>query len=125
MKGLTRRQQEVLDFIRAYVAEHQYSPTFDEIADFVGLDSKSGVHRIVHGLVDRGAIRLLPRQARSIEIVQSSASGFFETLPESTQRAIKVLADSRDTTTDAVMRRIINDHVVLFEHLPKLAQVSA
>lgn len=122
MNGLTRRQQEVLDFIRAYVAEHQYSPTFDEIADFVGLDSKSGVHRIVHGLVDRGAIRLLPRQARSIEIVQS---GFFGTLPETTRRAIKVLADSRDTTTDAVMRRILNDYVGQFEHLPRLAQVSA
>lgn len=57
MMGLTLRQRECLDFIRAHVKEKGVSPTFDEIRVALGLSSKSGIHRLIHALVERGLVR--------------------------------------------------------------------
>lgn len=67
--GLTIRQGEVLNFIRAYHAERGFAPSFAEIAEGVGLGSKSGVSRIVDGLVERGYIGRMAHQARSIVVL--------------------------------------------------------
>ena len=64
--GMTKRQQQLLNFITSYVAQHSYSPTFEEMKVAVGLASKSGVHRLVSGLEERGLIRRLPYRDRSI-----------------------------------------------------------
>lgn len=69
LAGITPLQSKVMTFIDAYQAKHRYSPTYDEIKDAFGLRSKSGVHRIIHALVERGAIRILPSTARSIQLV--------------------------------------------------------
>jgi hypothetical protein len=66
--GLTARQRQLLDFITAYQAQHRYPPSFVEMADMLGLASKSGVHRIINGLVERGAVKRIPYRARSIHI---------------------------------------------------------
>lgn len=66
--GLTKRQRELLDFIRGYVTTHGYSPSFDEMMKALGLASKSGVHRLVHGLRDRGYIEFRYNQARSVNL---------------------------------------------------------
>lgn len=62
--GMTKRQQECFDFLR----DHP-SASFDEIRDALGLNSKSGVHRLVTALDERGLIRRLPNRARSIVVV--------------------------------------------------------
>jgi repressor LexA len=67
---LTVRQHETLAFICDYIAEHCYSPTFQEIADGIGLRSKSGVHRLISGLEERGLIRRLHYRERAIMIVE-------------------------------------------------------
>lgn len=72
MSGITPAQHRALTFIRQYVAANGYSPTFREIAGGVGLKSSSEAHRLVHGLVDRGSVKLLPRRARSIELVRAA-----------------------------------------------------
>jgi len=65
--AMTARQKEVFDFIAKYTAEQGgVSPSFDEIKDYVGLRSKSGVHRIITALEERGLIRRLENRARSI-----------------------------------------------------------
>jgi len=69
--GVTKRQQDLLVFLRRYIGEHGYSPSFDEIKDELGLASKSGVHRLVNGLKDRGFIRVLHGQSRSIRLRES------------------------------------------------------
>jgi repressor LexA len=67
---MTKRQKEALDFIRSFDATNEIAPTFDEIRTGLGLASKSGVHRLVTGLEERGLIKRLPHRARSIELTE-------------------------------------------------------
>lgn len=66
---MTKRQAQLLDFIRSYVAEKGYSPSFDEMRLTLGLRSKSGVHRSVDALVAHGKVRRTPFRARSVEVI--------------------------------------------------------
>ena len=68
--ALTPRQKELLDFIRRYTEEQGgISPSYEEMATYVGLQSKSGIHRVVIALEERGFIRRLENRARSIVVV--------------------------------------------------------
>lgn len=68
MIGLTPRQLELLRFIRGYQLAHGgVAPTLAECAQGVGLRAKSGAHRLVCGLEERGVLRRLPNRERSIE----------------------------------------------------------
>ena len=71
--GITRQQAATLKFIRDYQARYGASPSYDDIKKAMGFRSKSSVHRLVHGLADRGAISLLPDQARSIALAGRAA----------------------------------------------------
>ena len=66
--GVTRRQNAVLEFVNSYCAEHGYSPSYQEIAAAVGISSKSGVKRLIDGLVERGRLEMMPRRARSVVV---------------------------------------------------------
>jgi hypothetical protein len=67
--GLTPIQSSVLAFVDEFQNARGYSPAYREIAEGVGLASKSGVHRIVHDLAARGAIQLMPGHGRSVAVV--------------------------------------------------------
>lgn len=67
--SMTRRQCEAITFIRYYKTENGIPPTYAEICAELNLASKSGVHRILRGLQERGLIKITPSRARSIEIV--------------------------------------------------------
>lgn len=69
MRPLSPRRAEFLEFIRAHVKAHGVSPSFDEIGRAVGARSKNTVARVVYELQHRGYIRILPRRARSIQLV--------------------------------------------------------
>ncbi len=69
--GITPRQKILLDFIRAYIATHGYSPSFDEMQKGIGLQSKSPVHALVHGLHERGRIKLAAGRHRSIVVKET------------------------------------------------------
>lgn len=75
--GMTKKQREALDFIYSYQKHRRYCPSFQEIMEAMNLRSKSGVHRIVHALRDRGYIKLTPNCARSIEIVEGKRQADF------------------------------------------------
>lgn len=68
VSGLTPRQKDALDFIRAFIAEHDYPPTFDEIRKGIDMGSKSGVARVIRALSERGAITVLTNRSRSIAL---------------------------------------------------------
>lgn len=70
MNGLTPRQLKVLTFIRGYIRQNGYSPTYDEIGATFGAKSRSQVHAVVHQLVDRSAITTLPGKRRAIALVE-------------------------------------------------------
>lgn len=67
--GLTARQGDCLSFMRSYRIKHGHMPSYTEIAASLNFRSKSGVHRLMNGLVERGAIRRLTGRARAIEII--------------------------------------------------------
>lgn len=65
---LTKKQKQLLDFIYKRVGEGDVVPSYDEMKQELGLRSKSGIHRLISGLEERGFIKRLPHKARAIEI---------------------------------------------------------
>src|ERR1700731_2186999 len=76
---LTRKQYELLRFISERLKESGVPPSFDEMKDALDLRSKSGIHRLITALEERGFIRRLPNRARAIEVIK---------LPESVAHGI-------------------------------------
>ncbi len=67
---LTRKQFELLRFIHDRLKETGVPPSFDEMKDALDLRSKSGIHRLITALEERGFIRRLPNRARAIEVIK-------------------------------------------------------
>jgi repressor LexA len=67
---LTRKQRDLLYIIKEALQENGIPPSFDEMKDKLDLRSKSGIHRLIEALEERGFIRRLPNRARAIEILK-------------------------------------------------------
>ena len=67
---LTRKQHELLMFIHERIKESGVSPSFDEMKEALDLASKSGIHRLITALEERGFIRRLAHRARALEVVK-------------------------------------------------------
>jgi repressor LexA len=67
---LTRKQHELLMFIHERIKETGVSPSFDEMKDALDLASKSGIHRLITALEERGFLRRLPHRARALEVTK-------------------------------------------------------
>ncbi len=86
---LTRKQLELLDYIRIRVDQDGVPPSFDEMKDALGLKSKSGIHRLITALEERGFIRRLAHRARALEILK---------LPEAMEKpgfSLKIIQGSK------------------------------
>ena len=79
---LTPKQKELLMFIHERVKESGVPPSFDEMKDALDLRSKSGIHRLITALEERGFIRRLPHRARALEILK---------LPESASQSLSAV----------------------------------
>ena len=84
---LTKKQLELLTFLKNHLKKNDVPPSFDEMKDALNLKSKSGIHRLVSALEERGFIRRLPNRARAIEIIKKTAiepsiKSVNETLPQ-------------------------------------------
>ena len=93
---LTRKQSELLTYIQARLAESGISPSFEEMKEALQLKSKSGVHRLISALEERGFIRRLPNRARALEILrmpdgQAGIASSPKAPPESPQVANDVI----------------------------------
>ena len=71
---LTRKQHELLMFIQERLKETGIPPSFDEMKDALDLKSKSGIHRLIKALEERGFIRRLPNRARALEVIRMPES---------------------------------------------------
>ena len=69
---LTSKQLQLLNYIESHTQKHGVTPSFDEMKDALGLRSKSGIHRLITGLEERGFIRRLANRARAIEVIRSN-----------------------------------------------------
>lgn len=81
---LTRKQYELLMFIHERLKEAGVPPSFEEMKDALDLRSKSGIHRLITALEERGFIRRLPHRARALEVVRlpDSHAGGLATPPQ-------------------------------------------
>lgn len=116
---LTQKQKELLLFIHERMQAAGVPPSFDEMKDALDLKSKSGIHRLITALVERGFIRRLPHRARAIEVIklpegteaQPKRGGFQPSVIEGSGRRTEISAppsvtiDSR-TVSVPVMGRI-------------------
>ena len=84
---LTAKQRELLLFIDTRLKDGGVSPSFDEMREALDLKSKSGVHRLISALEERGFIRRLPNRARALEVVKLP-----ETKPSATVTPIRPVA---------------------------------
>ena len=121
---LTRKQQELLLFIHERMKESGVPPSFDEMKDALDLASKSGIHRLITALEERGFIRRLPNRARALEVIKLPDAyvanlhprrGFSpsviegslgKTQPVVAQKPAPVMADNPFSTNIPVMGRI-------------------
>jgi repressor LexA len=115
---LTRKQYELLRFINERLKEAGVPPSFDEMKDALDLRSKSGIHRLITALEERGFIRRLPNRARAIEVIKlpelaqaaGTRRGFTPSVIEGTLGKVRTssagLDDSERPVAVPVMGRI-------------------
>jgi repressor LexA len=106
LEMLTRKQYELLRFINERLKEAGVPPSFDEMKDALDLRSKSGIHRLITALEERGFIRRLPNRARAIEVIKlpelsgggngNSRRGFTPSVIEGTLGKVRSSATSED-----------------------------
>ena len=117
---LTRKQLDLLNYINKHLNKDGIPPSFDEMKEALDLRSKSGIHRLITALEERGFIRRLAHRARAIEIVK---------LPDSLETNNKVTKLSRVSTknparNEDVNPRTLSDSVHASE-LPVMGRIAA
>lgn len=117
---LTRKQLDLLRFIQERVREGGVPPSFDEMKDALDLKSKSGIHRLITALEERGFLRRLPNRARALEVIRMPealtppARGFKPSIVEGGRparaverpAAVSMPANDGDVVSVPVMGRI-------------------
>ena len=99
---LTRKQYELLMFIHERVRESGVPPSFDEMKDALDLKSKSGIHRLITALEERGFLRRMEKRARALEIVKLP-DNVSETLrPATTRSQVQRMSPSRHGRSSSV-----------------------
>ncbi len=106
---LTKKQRDLLLFIHQHMAEDDVPPSFEEMKDALGLKSKSGIHRLISGLEERGYIERLPHRARALQIKK---------LPEGIKKDSESLAN-------AVTAAYANDSLPDFDQVPLYGKIAA
>lgn len=89
---LTPKQQELLSFIQIRLEAGGVSPSFEEMKEALDLRSKSGIHRLINALEERGFIRRLPNRARALEVLK---------LPDAMHRAPRLVVPAKAPVTTA------------------------
>jgi repressor LexA len=116
---LTRKQLELLDFIRIRMDEDGVPPSFDEMKEALDLKSKSGIHRLITALEERGFIRRLAHRARALEIVK---------LPEAMERpgfSPKLIAGGKPPAPPARPKEAIAVERIDALELPVMGRIAA
>ena len=124
---LTNKQKELLLFIHSRMQESGVPPSFDEMKDALDLKSKSGIHRLITALEERGFIRRLPNRARALEVIK---------LPESYQTSLQprrgfspsVIEGSRGKTEPVALAKAAapaNDEGAQTGSVPMMGRIAA
>lgn len=106
--GITARQADALHFIRAFHAQNGKYPSFSEIADGIGVKSRSTVTQLLKGLQERGRIRRLPRRVRAIKIIDHTVPG---ALPAAVQAQLNDYCEAFDEKPADVIADAVTLHL--------------
>ena len=115
---LTRKQHELLMFIHERIKETGVSPSFDEMKEALDLASKSGIHRLITALEERGFLRRLAHRARALEVVKLPEQATAAAPPKGRGAFRPQLVE---TTVGAAAPQIAND----VRELPVLGRIAA
>jgi len=107
---LTRKQQDLLLFIHERMAGGDVAPSFEEMKDALDLKSKSGIHRLINALVERGYLERLPHRARALQVCK---------LPEGYNPA------ANDSSKQAQQARNINEVITAAAQIPLHGRIAA
>ncbi|MGF0538223.1 transcriptional repressor LexA [Agrobacterium sp. ES01] len=107
---LTRKQQELLLFIHERMKESGVPPSFDEMKDALDLASKSGIHRLITALEERGFIRRLPNRARALEVIKLPEAYSPSMQPRRGGFSPSVIEGSRGKTPPPMLRQPSEDN---------------
>ncbi len=101
---LTAKQHELIRFIQQRLEETGVSPSFEEMKEALDLKSKSGVHRLISALEERGFIRRLPNRARALEVIRQP-----EDATPAARPALRLAAESTPAAPEVKLQTPAND----------------
>ena len=113
---LTRKQLELLELIDARMKRDGVPPSFDEMKDALNLRSKSGIHRLITALEERGFIRRLAHRARAIEVVR---------MPEAAENRVARVIEGGARPVPAAPARAMPVSAVDARELPVMGRIAA
>lgn len=119
---LTRKQYALLMFIHDRLEKKGISPSFDEMRDELHLKSKSGVHRLVLALEERGFVRRLPNRARALEIIRMPENVAEDKLPLRSRR-IDMLESQSLKRASSMAKTSANDNSIVA--IPLYGRIAA
>ncbi len=106
----TRKARDLLEFIREYAERNGgIAPSFDEMVVALDLRSKSGIHRLLGQLEERGHLRRLPNRARAIELASRPDAIALEAR---TEAHIRILAERAGISPGALIARAVDAYAV-------------
>lgn len=108
---LTAKQHELIRFIQHRLEETGVSPSFEEMKEALDLKSKSGVHRLISALEERGFIRRLPNRARALEVIRQP-----EDSTPAARPALRLAADNSSVAAPVMAREAANDVIEIPLH---------
>lgn len=109
---LTKKQRDLLLFINERLSAQDVPPSFEEMKEALGLKSKSGIHRLISGLEERGYIERLPHRARALEIKR---------LPEGMMKSLAHSAPTTPANNISPIRNAANTN----QSVPLLGKIAA
>lgn len=122
---LTAKQHDLLTFIAARLAETGVSPSFEEMKEALDLRSKSGVHRLVEALEERGFLRRLPNRARALEVLRLPPDAGSPALPAPAGRAAARVTDRVTDIAEARARAAERVRPPALRTLPFAGRIAA
>ncbi len=117
---LTTKQRELLMFIHERIKEGGVSPSFDEMKEALDLASKSGIHRLITALEERGFIRRLAHRARALEVIKLPDQATTSAPPRGRQTFVPQVVEGKRPQADTL--KPVNDDT---RELPLLGKIAA
>ena len=113
---LTKKQKELFVYLNDYISSYDISPSFEEMKNAVNLKSKSGIHRLISGLEERGFIKKLSHRARAIEILR------YPSIKQEQRESLKKLSKN-NVSEISVVQEYNGDSLTL--QVPLMGKIAA